>query len=73
MTMPDDPTPFQESNALLALLRDDRDRAEAILRAMLPGELRTLQSAAYCLAELCLTEGQRRLRKRVEGGADDGA
>lgn len=45
-------TPFQESEALLALTAGDEDTAEAILRDMLPGELYALRVAARELIDM---------------------
>lgn len=47
-----DYTPFTESNALLAVIRDDLDEARRIIATMLPGERRALVRQAYQLADL---------------------
>lgn len=39
-------TPYNESNALLALMRGDEDQAKAMLAQLLPNELRALGDAA---------------------------
>lgn len=47
-----EPTNFLESNALLAIQRDDDEHAKEILRTMLPNELRHLYQSADYLAYL---------------------
>lgn len=54
-------TPFAESNALLAVIRDDDETVEEILRDMLPGELKELAQACDLLASMCRSERRRRL------------
>lgn len=49
-----DPTPFAESNALLAMQAGDTEGAARIVRDMLPGERARLARAAKDLAEMCL-------------------
>ncbi|MBW8792277.1 MAG: hypothetical protein JF597_01335 [Streptomyces sp.] len=46
-------TPFQETEALLAVGLEDIEAAEDILRDMLPGELSKLARDAQELAEMC--------------------
>lgn len=48
-----DYTPYTESNALLAVVRDDLDEARRIIATMLPGERRQLTNQAHKLADLC--------------------
>lgn len=61
-------TPFMESNALLAIIRDDEVEAERILKEMLPGELSTLAQACGLLSSMCRME-QRRQRVRESANA----
>lgn len=45
-------TPFQETNALLAVMADDPDQARRILAEMLPSELSALADACDELSTL---------------------
>jgi hypothetical protein len=49
----DEPTVFAESNALLAVIRGDRDHAREILGGMTPNEIRSLAGATDTLSTLC--------------------
>lgn len=49
-------TQFLETNALMALLREDEAEAEAILKDMLPGELGALSRVCGQLAMMARDE-----------------
>jgi hypothetical protein len=55
---------FTESNALLAIIRDDEEEAERILREMLPGELAALVNACGLLSSMCRSEARRQRDRR---------
>lgn len=56
-------TPFQETEALLAVGLEDIGAAEGILQDMLPGELRKLARDARELAEMCDSMGRIKARE----------
>jgi hypothetical protein len=58
-TMTDRLTHFTESNALLAVVRDDEEEVERILRMMSEPELRALRNSAALLADYCRTHMRR--------------
>ena len=53
-------TPYVGTEALLALLNEDEDTLQSLLRAMLPGELDDLRGHAQDLAYRCRDEQLRR-------------
>jgi hypothetical protein len=58
-------TPYQETEALLALLDGNEERCQEILDQMLPGELKTL--ARHCHQLQLRTEWTLRTRRKDHG------
>lgn len=54
------PTPFVESNALLAVIREDYAEARGVLREMLPGELASLRRSCNDLIDCIRDEIRQR-------------
>lgn len=61
-TKTDGPTPFIESNALLAFQADDDEGGTNLLRQLLDNELRSVENAAWRLAR---TAGSIRQKRQI--------
>ncbi len=59
------PHRWNETDALLFILGEQTEEAQAVLDGMLPGELQRLAGAAHTLADLALATGREKLRQEA--------